>query len=261
MNQTIERICGVLFQSWFVDFDPVRAKAARRNPTGMDAETAKLFPSALSEVEGLPVPKGWALQTMYDCAQYINGAAYRDFGFSPDRSGLPVIKIAELKAGVTAQTRFTLTDMGDRYRIDTGDILFSWSGNPDTSIDTFVWTGGPAWLNQHIFKVVTKDRAHKIFVYYLLRRLRPDFAEIARNKQTTGLGHVTVQDMKCLQVVVPPTLLLAAFEKHAGALFDRYFSNLQMSSTLAETRDALLQKLLSGALRAPDFQSEGDGYV
>ncbi|MCY4532844.1 MAG: hypothetical protein OXC84_11030 [Gammaproteobacteria bacterium] len=74
-------------------------------------------------------------------------------------------------------------------RIGDGEILLSWSGNPDTSIDTFVWCGGPAWLNQHIFRVLPHQGIEKHFVFYLLKYLRPVFAEIARDKQTTGLGH------------------------------------------------------------------------
>lgn len=70
----------------------------------------------------------------------MNGAAYKAFSPNAERRGLPIVKIAELKAGVTEQTAFSDVSMPIKYRIDTGDLLFSWSGNPDTSIDTFIWT-------------------------------------------------------------------------------------------------------------------------
>ena len=73
---------------------------------------------------------------MYEQANWINGAAYKDMHFSTDVDALPVIKIAELKNGITASTKLTNTDLGERYRISTGELLFSWSGNPDTSIPT-----------------------------------------------------------------------------------------------------------------------------
>lgn len=153
-NETLEAMARALFTSWFVDFDPVHAKKAGRAPEGMDAATTSLFPADFVLTAEDVYPRGWSTRSLYDCAVWINGAAYRDFLFSSAQEGLPIVKIAELKAGVTAQTRFTTGDPGEKYRIDTGDVLFSWSGNPDTSIDTFVWFHGPAWLNQHIFKVV-----------------------------------------------------------------------------------------------------------
>src|SRR5207244_9654981 len=120
-----------------------------------------------------------------------------------ERPGLPISKIAELKSGITAQTKFSDLEMPNKYRVATGDMLFSWSGNPDTSIDTFVWSYGPAWLNQHIFRVLPHHQHERPFVLSTLKILRPVFAEIARNKQTTGLGHVTAEDMKRLFVSRP----------------------------------------------------------
>jgi type I restriction enzyme S subunit len=254
MNETLEAMARALFKSWFVDFDPVRAKAEGRAPAGMDAATAALFPDGFEESELVEIPRGWQARALYDCATWVNGAAYRDFEFcAPDR-GLPIIKIAELKAGITSQTRFTLTNPGDKYLIDTGDVLFSWSGNPDTSIDTFVWARGKGWLNQHIFKVITGSRHDRTFVLWLLRHLRPAFAEIARNKQTTGLGHVTAGDMKRLQVAVPPLSMLAAFDAVVGPLSDLMHTCEVESLTLARLRDALLPKLLSGELRVRDAE-------
>ncbi len=108
---------------------------------------------------------------IYDIATYINGAAYAAFEPNDERRGLPIIKIAELKAGVTAQTKFSDVLMAEKYRITMGDILFSWSGNPDTSIDTFVWSHGPAWLNQHIFRVLPHRQHEHAFVLATLKTL------------------------------------------------------------------------------------------
>jgi len=152
MNQTLEAMAQAIFKSWFVDFDPVRAKAEGRDP-GLPRDLAALFPDSFEDSELGEIPKGWGKSSVYDFATYINGAAYRAFEPNEERRGLPIIKIMELKAGVTSQTRFSAVDMPSKYKIDTGDILFSWSGNPDTSIDIFVWSHGPAWLNQHIFRV------------------------------------------------------------------------------------------------------------
>ena len=292
-NATLEAIAQALFKSWFVDFDPVRAKQEGREPEGMDAATAALFPSEFEDSElghtpsvgrvsptgvtrqirdeasdgnvglrcanpiyrlGL-VPKGWLISSVYDLAQYINGAAYRAFEPNSERRGLPIIKIAELKAGVTSQTRFSDVEMPLKYKISTRDILFSWSGNPDTSIDTFVWPHEDAWLNQHIFRVVPSTEQERSFVLLTLKHLKPVFAEIARNKQTTGLGHVTVSDLKRLRVVQPCNLLLERWNELVDPLLERTFLFEQQAQTLATLRDTLLPRLISGQLRLPEAET------
>ncbi len=147
------------------------------------------------------------------------------------------------------QTKYAMRDPDDSVRIDTGDLLYSWSGSPDTSLDAFLWSNGPGLLNQHIFKVVVANAAQKRFVYYLLKSLRPTLVEIARDKQTTGLGHVTVADMKRLRVCTPPADLLQAFDKRIASVFDRAFTVAIESRTLAALRDTLLPRLISGELR------------
>ena len=251
-NTTLEAIAQALFKSWFVDFDPVHAKAEGREPEAMDAATAALFPSEFEESELGPIPKGWVSSAVYDLAQFINGAAYKAFDPNRENRGLPIIKIAELKAGVTEQTAYSDMAMPDKYRIDTGEILFSWSGNPDTSIDTFVWSSGSAWLNQHIFRVVPNSSGRRSFVLLALKYLRPTFAEIARNKQTTGLGHVTVSDLKRLRIAKSDEAVLQRWSLLVDLLVERSFAVQQQAQTLAELRDTLLPRLISGKLRLPE---------
>jgi type I restriction enzyme S subunit len=256
-NATLEAIAQALFKSWFVDFDPVHAKAEGRQPEGMDAATAALFPNSFEESELGLVPKGWMTRPIYDMATYINGAAYKAFEPNAERRGLPIIKIAELKAGISAQTAFSDVAMPDKYLIETGDILFSWSGNPDTSIDTFVWQHAPALLNQHIFRVLPHDAVERSFVLQMLRNLKPVFAELARNKQTTGLGHVTVADLKRLHVVHPPQSVIEQFNILAVPIHQKIFGNEQQAKTLTQLRDTLLPRLISGKLRLPEV----DAYI
>ncbi|MBK6532025.1 MAG: restriction endonuclease subunit S [Deltaproteobacteria bacterium] len=254
MNDTLEAMARALFKSWFVDFDPVRAKAEGRAPSGMDEETAKLFPSGFEDSELGEIPMGWTATPLYDIATYINGAAYAAFEPNEDRRGLPIIKIAELKAGVTTQTKFSDVSMPEKYRLSRGDILFSWSGNPDTSIDTFVWAHESAWLNQHIFRVIPHNADERSYVLSTLKYLKPTFAEIARNKQTTGLGHVTVADMKRLLIARPDAKILSAWAAIAGSLFEQIFHNDVSTTTLTALRDALLPRLLSGELDVSDAE-------
>lgn len=253
-NATLEAIAQALFKSWFVDFDPVRAKMAGRAPEGMDEATAALFPDALEVTELGLVPKGWRQRPVYETADFINGAAYKAFNPNGERRGLPIIKIAELKAGVTSQTAYSYVEMPPKYLIETADILFSWSGNPDTSIDTFVWAHAPAWLNQHIFRVLPQQKSERAYLLQMLRYLKPVFAELARNKQTTGLGHVTVADLKRLTFVWPDGGVMRAFDEVVGRIQQRILTNEQQAISLAALRDALLPRLISGQLRLPEAQ-------
>ena len=253
-NTTLESIAQALFKSWFVDFDPVRAKQQGIAPQGMDVATAALFPDSFEESEMGEVPKGWVTAPIYDMATFINGATYKAFEPNDQCRGRPIIKIAELKSGVTAQTAYSDVAMPNKYLIETRDILFSWSGNPDTSIDTFVWIFEPAWLNQHIFRVLPRTSQERTFVLQMLRHLKPVFTELARNKQTTGLGHVTVADMKRELIVMPTTELLKQFDISVGPIHARIFENQRQAQTLATLRDTLLPRLISGQLRLLEAQ-------
>lgn len=243
---TLEEMARALYRSWFVDFDPVRARAEGRSPAHMDAATSALFPDSLGD-DGLPV--GWERRALIAQANWVNGAAYKNMHFSGERDALPVVKIAELKAGITTGTRFTATDLGARYKINRGELLYSWSGNPDTSIDAFIWQFGPAWLNQHIFAVRENGSMSRAMLFMMLKHFNADLCEIARNKQTTGLGHITKKDMETFLVVLPSSEVLQAFESSALPLFGKYCQTLYETQSLASLRDTLLPRLMSGELR------------
>ena len=140
--------------------------------------------------------------TLFDLATWKNGLAFKKIDFS--ETGRPVIKIAELNNGISSNTSFTNGNYGEDVALHWDDLLFSWSGNPQTSIDVFRYRLKDGWLNQHIFKVTANERlVGKDFLYYVLKFLKPIFTEIASNKQTTGLGHVTIADLKRLSLIVP----------------------------------------------------------
>jgi len=266
MNETLEAMARRLFKSWFIDFDPVHAKAAlrrehpklsnadlsRRALPNMAPEIAELFPDSFEDSTLGPIPNGWRTRPLYGIARFVNGAAFKNSDFCEPSIGKPVIKIAELKSGIDSQTKFSQKDVGPDREIQRGDMLYSWSGSPDTSLATFRWTGSDGLLNQHIFKVITENRPDELFAYYQLNDLRDTLVEIARNKQTTGLGHVTVEDMKRLQVVHPAPELLKAFADTTGPIYGQSFTVSVDSLTLERTRDELLPNLLAGTLTLID---------
>lgn len=181
---------------------------------------------------------------LYEFADYINGAA-----FKPNEcgnQGLPIIKITELKNGITDSTKYFDGVKEEKYLIHNKDILFSWSGNPDTSIDVFIWTHGKAILNQHTFNVKSKS-GHRWFVFLMLKYFKPEFSRIASNKQTTGLGHVTVSDLKRLSFISNESAI-ETFEDEVSPFMEMIYSNMMENQSLAQLRDNLLPRLMAGEL-------------
>ncbi len=177
---------------------------------------------------------------LYSLAEWINGMAFRDINFSS--KGLPVIKIAEIKSGISGQTKFTGSTYDSKYLVKKGDMLFCWSGQPETSIGTFWWQKEDGWLNQHIFKVLPNEKVvTKDFFFYILQNLKPHFVEIARNKQTTGLGHVTKKDLERIDVSIPPFKEQKAIAKILSALDDKIELNRRMNETLEAIARALFK--------------------
>ncbi len=184
-------------------------------------------------------PDRWERRPLYSMAKWVNGIAFRNIQFST--TGLPVIKIAEIKNGITGQTKFTEQIFDESVRVKPGDLLFSWSGQPETSINAFWWKGPVGWLNQHIFRVTPAENIEPGFFYYLLRYLRPNFIRIARNKQTTGLGHVTKRDLQTIEAAFPELPEQRAIAHILGTLDDKIELNRQMNRTLEAMAQALFK--------------------
>ena len=134
-----------------------------------------------------------------------------------------------------------MADYGPSVSVGLGDMLFSWSDNPDMSIDVFRWDGEDGWLNQHIFKVTPCDGVSGDFLFFLLKWLKPKFAEIARNKQTTGLGHVTIQDLKQTLIGVPDAKEQAEIVGVIGPIQNKIDLNRRMSETLEAMARAIFK--------------------
>ena len=176
--------------------------------------------------------------SLYEIAEYINGTSFDEDEYAD--SGLPIIKIAELKEGITASTQYFVGKKDSKYLIENGDVLFSWSGNPETSIDAFIWTHGNGILNQHTFKM--KCPNGKAFTYFMLKYNKPEFVKAAHGKQTTGLGHVTVQDLK--RLTIPFSVEKAKeFNSFADPIFMNIYNNLKEINLLTEIKKQLIDCL------------------
>ena len=244
MNETLEAMARAIFKDWFVDFGPSRAKAEGREPY-LAPELWELFPDALDD-EGKPV--GWKSKPLAEMAEFLNGLALQKFPASDSGDCLPVIKIAELRGGITAKSSRASREVPDKFVIRDGDFLFSWSG----SLLAKFWTGGEGALNQHLFKV-TSDRYPAWFFSQWIYHHLNEFQAIAASKATT-MGHIKRGHLKEVITTCPPDDVLASLDGLIGPLVERTIKNELESRILARTRDILLPKLMSGAIRLRDAE-------
>lgn len=251
MNETLERQAQAIFRDWFVDFGPVRRKAEGETDavaimgdltpdTARAAQLAALFPDAFGE-DDLPV--GWTERPLDSIAEFLNGLALQKHPAIPGEPDLPVIKIAELRNGISDRTNRAARTLPAKYIIKDGDFIFSWSG----SLMAKVWTEGEGALNQHLFKV-SSDAYPQWFYALWVQHHMPEFQLIAASKATT-MGHIQRMHLTNAATVCPPDSAIAAMSEIMQPLWDRMVHNELENRTLAETRDYLLPRLMSGTVR------------
>ncbi|CQR26892.1 putative Restriction modification system protein [Thiomonas arsenitoxydans] len=251
-NATLEAIAQALFKSWFVDFDPVRAKAEGREPEGMDAETAALFPSEFEESELGAIPKGWRVGALDSFATYLNGLALQKYPPESAEEYLPVIKIAQLRAGHTNSADKASAQLKPEYIVRDGDVLFSWSG----SLEVELWCGGVGALNQHLFKV-TSCKVPKWFYYLATKHFLPGFRDIAAHKATT-MGHIQRRHLAEARLAMPALAVLDELSPLMGPLLDRRVNGGLQARELVAIRDSLLPRLISGKLPVKEARDQID---
>ncbi len=247
-NATLEAIAQALFKSWFVDFDPVRAKMEGRTPEGMDETTAALFPDGFETSDLGEVPRGWRVKSLDNIATYLNGLALQKFP-PTGVEDLPVIKIAQLRKGDTVGADLASSAIKPEYVVQNGDVLFSWSG----SLEVEIWCGGEGALNQHLFKVTSKE--YPTWFYFLWTRHHLEsFRQIAASKATT-MGHIQRSHLSAAKVVVGSAGVMNVANGILSLLIDRIVANALQAQTLSTLRDTLLPRLISGQLRLPEAQA------
>jgi type I restriction enzyme, S subunit len=243
MNETLEAIARALFRDWFVDFGPTYSKLEGRQPY-LAPDLWSLFPDVIDNEEK---PLGWSVLPLDEMADFLNGLALQKFP-GTGHGDLPVIKIAELRAGVTANSDWASNAVPKDYIVDDGDILFAWSG----SLIQRIWTGGRGALNQHLFKV-SSTRFPKWLHYFWVDHHLRDFQAIAASKATT-MGHIQRHHLSEAETVIGDEPVMKAADALIAPLFERLITNDLESRTLAQTRDLLLPKLLSGEIRVKDAE-------
>lgn len=230
INENLEQQAQALFKSWFVDFEPFKDQPFVESELGM-------------------IPQGCDVRSLSEVADYVNGLAMQKFRPEEGEVGLPVLKIKELGQGRLDENSELCSPslIGEKYIINDGDIIFSWSG----TLMVKVWCGGKCGLNQHLFVVLPKDLP-KWFVYQWTKYHLDNFIHIAQDKAVT-MGHIKRGELDKAKVIIPNKDALSKIDAIMAPVFYNIVSNELESRRLAELRDALLPKLMSGEINVGDI--------
>ncbi|CAK1759639.1 restriction endonuclease subunit S [Vibrio crassostreae] len=239
-NQTLEQMAQAIFKSWFVDFDPVKAKMNGEQPVGMDAVTASLFPEKLVESELGLIPEGWDVGTLSDVAKYCS--ARTDTDSITLENYISTENMLAEKKGVTAASKLPTAKTVAAYK--PGDILVSnirpyfkkiWlaEGNGGRSNDVLGFEAVSANTDSYLMNLLYQDT----FFEYMTRTSKG--AKMPRGDKTAIMNW---------DMALPPVELREAFSAIVDKFYQLIPQNRAQNATLESLRDTLLPKLLSGEI-------------
>lgn len=233
INDNLEAMAKQLYDYWFVQFDFPDEEGKPYKSSG----GAMVWNEKLKRM----IPQGWHCGTLLDIAEYTNGLACQKYR-PIDNKKLPVIKIKEMHDGLSADTEWVKVDIPDKVKVFDGDVLFSWSA----SLEVMLWAYGNGGLNQHIFKVTSKEGYPRSFYFYQLIHYVGVFKQMAEARKTT-MGHITQDHLRQSTIALPPNVDIAnKLEKKLCPIFDAIVKNSQEIMALTKHRDELLPLLMNG---------------
>jgi type I restriction enzyme S subunit len=248
-NTTLEAIAQALFKSWFVDFDPVRAKQEGREPEGMAADTAALFPDCFEESELGLVPKGWRVGVFGDIADAVR----KQISPTELHSGLHYLGLENMP-----RQSLSLTEWGDAQGLESakaafseGDILF---GKLRPYFHKVVIAPFDGVCSTDILVCCPKKAAYYGLVAMHLYSVR--LVEYAsRLSNGAKMPRINWKDIAAYSICIPPSTIADDYSNTVSSLFARMKANVHKAQTLATLRDTLLPRLISGQLRLPDAEA------
>lgn len=256
-NTTLEAIAQALFKSWFVDFDPVRAKQEGCEPEGMDAVTAALFPDSFEESELGLVPKGWRVATVGKVSVHIFS------GGTPDTrkpeywiGAIPWFSSGETRNRIVISTEKRISQLAVKNSSTKntlpGDILIASAGQGHTRGQTS-YSAIKTYINQSVVAIrANQDLCEPLWLYYNLSRRYEDMRNLSDSHSSRG--SLTTKLLAGMGVIVPCRKVGQAFADVVAALMASQVKNEQQAQTLATLRDTLLPRLISGQLRLSDAE-------
>jgi len=246
-NRTLEQMARAIFKSWFVDFDPVKAKAQGKKPDGMNAETAKLFLDSFVDSELGPIPKGWKVGAISDCFDLTMGQSPPGTTYNEIGEGIPFFqgrrdfgfRYPSLRIYCTAPTRFAEEDDTlVSVRAPVGDINMA---------------NQRCCIGRGVAAIRHKNRSRS-YTYYMMHHLGDIFVRF--EAEGTVFGSINKTDFKKMVCILPVDAIVKAFEQMSFPIDQKIEVNEKQSQTLASIRDALLPKLLSGEIQVKDAEKK-----
>ena len=263
MNTTLEATARALFQSWFVDFDPVHANLEDRAPAGLGKATASLFPGTLQESRIGLVPTGWKVERFDAHISAERGLSYQGDGLRRDRTGLPMHNLNSIYEGGGYKhegLKYYAGPYREKHLLKPGDMIVT---NTEQGFDHLLIGHaaivprcyGPSGLYSHHIYRVRHQPTSPFSPHYLVELFnnRRWHYWISGFSNGTTINMLPMDALEMPLLVVPPTELVNRFTALAEAVHLQVENNTEQSRTLAAVRDALMPKLLSGAIRASGF--------
>ena len=227
--------------------DQIELNTAINN--NLEQQAQAIFENEFLSLQSLP--DGWKQASLIDIADYLNGLAMQKYRPSANEIGIPVLKIKELRQGCCDDnSEFCSPSIKSDYIIHDGDVIFSWSG----ILLVDFWCGGICGLNQHLFKV-SSSNYDKWFYYAWTKHHLDRFIAVAADKATT-MGHIKRDELAKAEVLIPNETDYNRIGALLQPIYDLIISNRIENKKLAETRDSLLPKLMSGEIDMSEVDYE-----
>ena len=225
INDNLEQQAQALFKSWFVDFEPFRDQPFVESELGM-------------------IPEGWRVENIYEYIDVIYGAPYKSTLFNDNKDGLPLIRIRDLKTN--APQFCTPEVLPNTEYINAGDIV----AGMDAEFIPYVWLGERGVLNQRCCKFNGKNDA--ISNYYILFLIKPELEYVQSYKTGTTVSHLGKSDIDRFRFVTPPLEVIKSFSNIVDCMQKEVVNRSKESRRLAQLRDSLLPRLMSGELKVDE---------
>lgn len=282
INQTLEQIAQALFKSWFVDFDPVRAKAqalsdgmsleqaelaamqaiSGKTPEELTAlsqtqpdryaelaETAKAFPCEMVEVDGVEVPRGWEMKALSDLGQIICGKTPSKSNKEFYGDDVPFIKIPDMHNQVfITQTTDNLSVVGANYQSKKYIPAKSICVSCIATVGLVSMTSKPSHTNQQINSIIPDDEQSCEFLYLSLKQ--PSMTKYLKDLASGGTAtlNLNTSTFSKIEIITPSKEIIYIFQKKVVSIFEKTLSNSIENKRLTEIRDLLLPRLLNGEI-------------
>lgn len=254
-SESLEAIAKAIFKSWFVDFDPVRAKAEGRQPEGMDAATAALFPGTLVASELGDIPQGWAAKYIGDCAEIVGGStpstAKAIYWNGGQHCWATPKDLSNNKSPILLSTERKVTDEGrddiSSGLLPVGTVLLS-SRAP---IGYLAIAKVPTAINQGFIALKPLGKVSSEFLILWAAAAMETIKSLANG---STFQEISKRNFRTIQLVRPSGEVLDAFNAIVKPLYDRITMNVGQMETLSQLRDTLLPRLISGKLRVPEAE-------